>query len=221
MLSFTVILQELSTTMLAAGTGLVFYKRLNLFSRILLLQVLVYLSLDITALIVKEYNADGNNNWIYNLQLPLETGLLLLAAGVYFGASRAKLYILMAYAFFLVVFLMDILLNKGFFNFTFNGAITEGLVVSGVYLVVLYDSFMQKKPAYAVAATGLVLYFMATLPELSASEYLMEHDPTVADMVFQYIVVIAAIIRYFFLALAFFLQVYGRRSDQNMKGMVS
>ena len=205
MLSVKQILLDLSTTLLAFGMGLMVFRKLERFYRILFFQVLIYLLVDLVASRV----IGINNGWLYNVLILIETGLLLFAAQACFNTNQRKWILLAVYGGFLTVFLADVFFFTGIMNFAYHAAIAEGIILTGVYLFLLYIQLKQKidnsSKAIIIASIGMVLYFAATVPYLGVMFYVHQSDVSLSKELFNNIVVVLALVRYLFIAIAFFI----------------
>ncbi len=204
MLAIKQILLDLSTTLLAFSIGVLVFKRLERFYRLLFFQVFTYLLVDGIALTIP-----FNNGWLFNAFIPIETALLLLAAQAYYNTSKSKQLLLILFGFFLMVFLADIFFFTGIIHFAYHAAIAEGILLTCVYITVLYFQLMKKMDnsniALVMASIGMVLYFACSVPYLCVLFYFQTLDPIFNQKLFQNIIVVLAIVRYFFIAIAFFI----------------
>lgn len=144
------------------------------------------------------------NTLVYNMFMPIEVALLVYAAFVLVGNNLNRWVFLAAYALFLLVFLWE--LAPGIF--AYRSAMLEGLILTAIYILVLYNVLqkrIEKENALAagLASLGMVLYFACTIPYLSILYYFQKTNPLVNKELFRYIIVFLALLRYFLIAASF------------------
>jgi hypothetical protein len=198
-------LLSLSSAVLAFCTGLIAYKRLKNFYRLLFFQVLTYLMLDCISIPFIPHNS-----WVINILIPSETALLFAAAYTYFGTTKSKYILLLLYTLFLVIYLCDILFFTGINNFAYHASITEGVLATGIFITVLYfqlDQGMNLIDSWPVTliCLGMVVYFAGSIPYLSTLFYFQKMDPVLNLKLFKNIVELLAHLRYVCLAVGFYL----------------
>jgi hypothetical protein len=209
MLDIKQIVLDLFTALLASAIGLIVFRRLNLFYRLLLLQVIIYVVIDSIASAIGLISKNTyNNSWLYNVLIFIETSLLFAAAQAYFKSDTSKKVLLLFFGCFLIVFFADVFYLTDFRNFAYHAAITEGLFITGIYITLLYFQFMKKAHIFLtapiiLASVGMVLYFAGTIPDLCLVTYFQKIDPHLNQELFQNIVVVLGDVRYLFIALAF------------------
>lgn len=201
---------ELFTTFLAVGVGLALFRKLDRFHRLIFFQVTIFLLLDLFSLTL------DNNNWLYNIQIPIETALLFSAALTYFESTGSKRVLLILFTVFLIVYILDIIYFTGIMSFAYHAAIAEGFLITLVYTILLYVHLMNKKTGSAnaaliMASIGMIIYFACTIPYLCVMFYFQGLDPVGNDRIFVYIIVSMASLRYLFIAIAFFIN--GRKQQ--------
>jgi len=199
-----ILLKELYTAILALIIGLVLFKNLTRFYRILFLQVFIYVVADIIAVSV------GENGLVFNVLMPFETALLLLAAQAYFNSSNSKLILSLLYLIFLASFFTDIYFRTGISVLATYASSVQGFLISGVYITILFFYFMKKKIkrfdiSLSVSCIGLLIYFAPGAPYLSLIWYIQDFDPNLNEKLFIFIVVFLASIRYLCIAIAFYI----------------
>ena len=198
------ILLDLSSTLLAFCVGLAVFSKLDRFNRILFLQVVVYLLADSFAILYPKYS-----NLFFNLFMPIETLLLFSAALYYFNTKKSKAVLLILYVVFLIIYFPGVFSFGGISTFAHHAAITEGLLLTGINLVMLYVDFTQGKNGFSYpvtfAGTGMILYFASTIPFLCVMFYFQQQDSYQTKELFNKIVVFTAWLRYLFIAIAFFI----------------
>lgn len=211
MLDIKQIVFDLLSTVLATIIGLVVFRKLDRFYRLLLLQAIIYLVIDsiASALSIMPGNK-YNNSWLYNIEILFETAVLFAAAQAYFNSNLSKQVLLIVFSFFLLVFCTDVFYLSSFSNFAFHAAIAEGLLMTVLYIIIMYFQFMKKADTFItapviLASIGMILYFAASIPYLSVIFYLQKVNAGLNRELFQNIVVVLADVRYLFIAIAFFI----------------
>lgn len=201
---------ESLTTILAALIGLLVFKQMNVFYRLLYVQTVIYLILDCIGYLLQHITRD-HNSWIYNIVIVIETAFLLYAAQVYFSNATSRFILSLSFFFFITVYTANIVFSReGFWGFAFYGAISECVIITCVFLLILCVEFMRKeqlssKLPMLLIAIGMILYFAGSIPDLSAAMTLEKQDPELNKKLFLSIVVVLAEFRYLFVAIAFFL----------------
>jgi len=201
----TYILLSLSSAILALGVGLIVYKRLAKFYRLLFFQVLVYLILDCISIPFMPHNS-----WVINILVPAETALLFAAAQAYFNTSKSKYLLLLLYGVFFTVYLFDVLFFTGMNGFAYHASIAEGVLAAGIYITILYcqlDKGINVFDSWPVTfiCLGMAVYFAGSIPYLSTLFYFDKKDPVLNLRLFQNIIGLLAHVRYVCLALGFYL----------------
>ncbi len=195
---------ELLTTIFAFVAGIVFFKRLDRFLKLIFFQVAIYLFSDLLAIQVEQ------NAWIYNLVMPLET-LILGVAGLSVVGGRFKNMYLWLFTGFLIIYCWDMFLVSGMSVFAVHSAIAQGIVITALDLAVLYDVFLGKgrglrKTHIVVATVGMLTYFACSVPYLSLMSYLQSRGQQLNDSIFIIIILPLGWLRYFAVFFAFCLK---------------
>lgn len=203
MLPLSQILMDLSTTILAILIGLLAYRKLPTFYRVLFFQALAYLIIDSYAVTYP------NNGMVYNISILIEIGLLLLAAHVYFKTFVSKWISFIGYFAFLLVWCFDIYYH-GKNQLAYHAYILGGIFITAMYIRILFDHYTKKNDNFRnapllLSCLGIFIFFAGIVPYLSMMYYLQGLDSVLNKRLFQYMMVYPAIIRYFLLALAFWL----------------
>lgn len=199
MLPISQIVMDLSTTILAILIGIVAYRKLPVFYRILFFQALAYLVVDSYA------STYQNNGFTFSLGIIIEIGLVFLAAAVYFNTIKSRLVVSSLFLIFLLCFILDIYL-LGSKHFTRHAYIIGGILITGTYLTILSFHFFERKDKYHTSAlvltcVGIVLYFAGIEPYLSMITHI--RTPQSNTNFFNLIIVNLGHLRYFLLALSF------------------
>lgn len=197
------LIEELYTAILALIVGLVLFKKLTAFYRLLVFQVLLYVPIDMVATFV------GFNGFVFNALMPIETALLFLASAIYFNSYRSKLILFILYSIFLLIFFIDVLTLKETRLLANYSAGVQGIFVSVIFITILYSHFMNKKNninkdiGVVVVSIGVVLYFACAAPYLGTMYYLYELNPELSDRIFRWIIIPLGAIRYLLMSIAF------------------
>lgn len=204
MLPVSQILLGSLTPILATTVGVIAYRKLPPFYRVLFIQVAAFLVMDLYASTIPK-----NNTAIYNAGILIEVGLLFLAAHVYFRTPATKWIFGSAYAAFLILWCLDINLY-GIKRLASHAYIFAGLSLTAFYAAILFDHFNHRKKVQGNASLILIclsifIFFAGTVPYLSMMYYIQDLDSKLNTRLFQYMMVAPAITRYFLVALAFLL----------------
>jgi hypothetical protein len=192
------VLIELSTALLAALAGALYFRRLSKLYRLLWCQVLIYLVVDLIGTTIRI-----DNSFLYNWYIPVEGLFLIWAAATYFKSPPRVNVFWLLFLLLLSVFVFDLFTVTGF---VYHAAITEGAIVTGVYLAVIYNYFVYREGqqrGIVLAATGLTLYFACTIPYLSVIFYFQRVNPELNTELFRMTVLTLGMVRYLLLFFAF------------------
>jgi hypothetical protein len=197
------ILLDLSTVIFSFGTGVLFYKKLNWYCKWLFYHVAAYLTIEVFAVTVSLANG-----LVYNIFMPIETLLLLLAAFTYPKLKRIRTALFFLVGTFLLIYFADIFFIIGWKNFCYHAAIVQGLVLAITYMALVYFWFRQKghnteKIFVILSGSGMILYFACGIPYLGMMFYLQKLDPGMNSELFQKIVVQLAKLRYLLVGISF------------------
>lgn len=208
------ILQDLFAPILAVIIGVRFYQQIVFFHRILLWQVITYLLIDLIALQVK--TEKGNSAWLFNLYMPVETMLLIWSSFVLYRSLIYRYVCLFLFSLYGFVFINDIF-HLGYRIFAIHAAVFQGVMLLGLFLVVIFRSFKNDQPgAQVFSMTGIVLYFSAVIPFLGTMFYIDDINIETSEMLFEWIVIPAQLLRYFLLALGFYFEARTSRKQNKI-----
>ena len=203
-----ILFTELPGMVLALCAGVYSFRYMNLLYRIFFFQLLACVLISILAMtvlvILRTNNMPLNNQWIYNLYMPIETGFLAWAGYEYFKENKEKKFIFIGYAIFLLVFISELVM-KGIRVFSNHGYIAESIFVFMIclfmqYLIIFKENYYWYRSPEFWIITGMYLYFGTVIPYISLLHYLQEHYSKINSMLFQYIIVICSQLRYLSLA---------------------
>jgi len=200
-MSIEEIIKDLLTAIIAALMGFLTFNKMTLFFRLLFIQVLLYLVIDIVA---TNYHP---NLWLFNIYIFLETLLLFLAAGCYLTSKKGRQVLTLLFSAFIVIYFIELIFFGLAANFAAISSITEGLFVSCIFIHIMFIQLNRKEnnsiniPVVTVSL-GLVIYFAATVPYLSTLNLRFTNFSSIRYL-FQKIVVNLSNVRYLLLAAAF------------------
>lgn len=206
MLPLSLISVDLSTatTILAIAAGLFAYKDLPVFYRILFFQAFTYLVIDSYA-ITYHHNALS-----YNVEMIFEFSFLFLASSLYFKTRVRRVILSTIFLVFVLSCLYEISLNPN--QLAYHTYILGGISITVIYLSILFFHFYENndqyyRPALALTCLATVTYFACTIPYLSMMYILQNQDAESNKELFNLIIVSLGRVRYFLLAIAFFILV--------------
>jgi hypothetical protein len=204
------ILNEFTGVTIAFILGLYALKYLNLLYRIFFFQSLSYLILLLLSYAVQYIpNMQHRNEWLFNLYMPIETGLLTWGFYEYFKAKKEKYIAWIGYAIFLILLITELSI-KGIRDFSNHGYIAECFLIVMAYMAVIYVVLTNQNTMWRYLpelwiSIGLVFYFGGAMPYLSLIRYIQESHPKINVFLFRFITVGLANLRYLLLALGFWL----------------
>lgn len=204
---------EITCLSLAIFTGVLAFRPMNRFFRILLLQLITWILFYAgTYFITAHQQATGqqiDDRWLMNIHLIIETGLLLSAAWVVLPKTLRLVACIGAFSLFLLV--LGIQVRKQGFEVYLNYAdVAACIVVTLAFSLVLYTFGQQKsvrlwQSPEKWACLGILMYFACSVPYVSMMNYLQMENPKVNTFLYYLISGVLANLRYFLLALAFWL----------------
>lgn len=205
------ILRELLSVIIASGIGIYVYRYMNLMQRIILFQAVSYMLIYLFSLIVTIIQSNSkvplNDQWVYNLFMPIETVFLTWAGSVYFTIRRQKILIWIGFAAFFSIYLTEVII-KGINVFSNHGYIAESILMLIIYLFILYSCFLEEYSHWKYSPNvwiclGIILYFGGSIPYLSLLSYLEKNASTTGTFLFHFIIEGLANLRYIMLAMGF------------------
>jgi len=200
---------EITCLSLAFLAGLISWKKLNPFFKVLFLQVLVWIlcySLgNVITLQQQANNQPIDNQWLMNIHMVLETGLLLWAARLRANESKNGVLVYIGGICFVIVYSVQISVC-GFYKYLHYADLTECIVITLVFAPILFASPAGKTGlALRVACFALLIYFACSVPYVSLMNYLQLHSPKLNSMLYHLISDVLANVRYALVAVAFVL----------------
>jgi len=169
--------------------------------------MLIYISTTVVNLVLLANTLHPDDQWVYNLYMPVEAGLLSWAAFEYFKTNKRRFLIWVGYLIFLIAFVVEVSI-KGIQIFSNHGYIAESALLLIIYLLLLYDYFTKQNTNWKSSpdvwiSLGIVLYFGGVVPYLSLMQYLQSSHPKINLFLFYFIIEGLANVRYLLLALGF------------------
>ena len=210
---FQLILEGLLPVILSFCVGLYVYKSMNTMQRILFFQAFSYMLIYIVSFIVtalqSHYKTPLNNQWVYNLSMPIETFFLTWAASAHFTEHRQKILIWIGFILFFSIYIVQIII-KGINVFSTQGYIAESILMLIIYLFILYSCFIEEYSNWKYSpgvwiCFGIILYFGGSIPYLSLLSYLENNASKTGSFLYHFIVEGLANLRYIMLAIGFWL----------------
>jgi hypothetical protein len=204
------IVNEFTGVTVAFLVGIYALKYMNLLYRVFFFQSLSYLLILLLSYVVQFiHNMQHRNEWLFNLYMPIETGLLTWCGYEFFRQRKEKIVLWIGYAVFLILLLCELFI-KGIWEFSNHGYIAESYLIVILYLAIIYFLLTNQNKTWRYSpefwiALGLILYFGGALPYLSLLKYLEISYPKINIYLFRFITVGLANLRYFLLAYSFWL----------------
>ena len=198
---------------IALGMGIYAYSYMNKFTRTLFFQlvawIIIYLFSRGLTIYQSIHNVTMNDQWIFNIQIPLELLLLTMAACYFLKDKLSRYLALTLYILFLIIILLQFKISgpEVFINY---GMVASGFSITVLYSMILYRKFKSGSPYWKQspelwASLGLIIYFACNIPYFSLFTYLNSHHPALSTKLFLFITDVLANIRYIFLAVAFWM----------------
>lgn len=207
------ILLEITSLIIALGVGVYAYPCMSRFTRTLFFQLVTWLIIYAFSWALTTYQyvmgLKMDNQWVFNIQIPLELLFLVIAACYFFKDKLYTYLAIVAYLLFLLVMFLQLTIF-GLSVFINYGMVIAGIIVTIFYTLILYKKFDSDHLSWKYspevwAATGLIIYFACNIPYFSLFNYLNIHHPDLSRKFFSFITDVLANIRYLFLVIAFWL----------------
>jgi hypothetical protein len=202
---------EILSPFAALVTGTFAYRSMNSFFRLLYWQLITWIVCYLAGYAVTMWQASqgkpADNQWIMNMHILLESGLLIMAARVAFPWNTLKKLALGAYGLFLVVFIY-LWSRRGISVYLHYADVTACILITLFYLGLLFR-FNRYRPltgnyfSEKLVCTGILLYFACSVPYVVCMDYLRRHDPGLNKVLYHVINDLLANMRYVTLAVAF------------------
>jgi hypothetical protein len=217
------VLKESGLFFIAFIVGAFSFKRLNVFYRMVFLQIIVFALVYWLGYLITQFqdenNLPKNNTWIYNLYFPIECALLAYAGSLYFKSKKLTYIITISYCIVLISFAWQVSI-QGIHLLANYAVALEALLLVGLYLFILYHkfgdaNFTSLRSSEFWLSIGIVLYFSCIVPYFGMMNYLNEVNPELSLTFFTVINEGLSNIRYLFTAVAFW--VFYRQQKLSMK----
>jgi hypothetical protein len=204
---------EISCISLAVFFGILAFWKLDRFFQVLLLQVVVWSAFYTFSHVITSYQKVHqlpiDNQWLMNVHLIIETGLLLTAAWFVLPKMLRTVLPIGAFSFFLIVFGIQVG-NQGFEDYLNYADVAECIVITLVFSIVLFTFGQRGNVSFWAspekwACLGILLYFACSVPYVSMMGYLERKNPEINTFLYYLISGVLANIRYFLLALAYWM----------------
>lgn len=187
---------------LAILAGMLAYRKLPTFYRILFLQVALFIVFDLYGTTIPY-----NNVVVYNISILIEINLFFIAAYIYFNTIISKRIIFTMSFLFLSLFLFDIW-SFGVHALARHAYIAGGIIITGIYITILSFHFLKRNDKYetlplVLASVGTIIYFAGMVPYISMMDYFQKQDPESNKELFRTIILTLGILRYLLLSAAF------------------
>jgi len=207
------IISNLICPAIALSMGILSYRNLNEFWRLLFFQIVAYgitliISYALTAY-QKSQGQDENTQIVYNAFMLIEMLILITAAHVYFNVVWSKHLAFFAYGLFLMVFLLQISYN-GIHTFANYASAAQSTILTLFYGAIVYQYFffhpapLGRSPEIWMCV-GLLAFLAGCIPYITMINYMQKTYPRENIILYGTIINILSIVRYLLLAFGFFL----------------
>ena len=126
------------------------------------------------------------------------------------STTKSRNLLLLFFSLFVIIYLIDIIFITGIAGFAHHASIMEGILLTGIYITILYFQLDQNTNAFEnrsiiFICLGIIMYFAGSVPYLSTLFYFQKLDPRLNLKLFESIIVVLAHVRYVCLTLGFYL----------------
>ncbi len=207
------IISNLICPAIALSLGLIAYRSMNRFWRLLFFQTIAYGVTLIISYIVTTYQKlngqDENTLVIYNVFMLIEMFMLMAAAHIYFNTPISKYLTFLGYGLFLLVFIAQIYHN-GFATFANYASAAQNTILALFYGAILYRQFFFHSTSPAKSpeiwmTIGLLAFLVGCIPYITMINYMQRNFPMENIVLYANIINFLSVGRYSLLALGFFL----------------
>lgn len=204
---------EMLCLSLAVFSGMLAFRYMNSFFRILFLQVVIWSLFYAGSHVITWYQQFNNqpidNRWLLNIHLIIETGLLLTAAWFVLPDAFRTFVSAGAFLAFLAAYGIQIW-NQGFDGYLNYADGVACIVITLVFYLVFYTVWKQTRVSFWKspenwACLGILMYFACSVPYVWMMDYLQSESPETNTFLYYLISGALANIRYLLLALAFWM----------------
>lgn len=200
---------EIVCIALAVITGLMAVRYMNRFLLLLFIQVVVWSIFYSCAHWITWSQSQAQNSWntqwLINIHLLFETGLLLAAARMILREGILRFFPFIIALVFLAVYILQAVM-LGYGKYLHYADLASCIGLSIVFTIVLFriPSGSDWLPM-RVACIALLVYFGCSVPFVSMMDYLQQHAPKVNSLLYHIISDVVANLRYGLTAFAFIL----------------
>lgn len=205
-------IKEAGALFLSAAVGSIRFRHLTPTYRLVYAQVLLAVVAYLGAYAILEYQSQHqqplSNHWIYNLYIPLEGILLLLAARSLLNDPRLRQIVVGCVVSFVTIYSSEVFFD-GFKELLNVTLVASGLLIVLSFMLVLYSAIRQAafdwktSPEFSLAV-GTIVYFACNAPFIGLLPFLLRQDQTIVNGLF-YITEVLAVLRYLAVAASFYL----------------
>lgn len=207
------IIKECSGILPALVVGFYNYRYLNRFAKILFLQLVIWIVVYLISYVITNYqrahHISQNNQWIFNINMLIETTLLLFSARCFFISEKNLFYLSMVYVAFLSVFTFQII-THGLSDYSSLSDLFESAIFTALFSFILYKLFHEKMKFWFNVpdiwiSIGLLFYFACSVPYIAFFDTLEAAPASLSKNLFRIIIDFLANIRYWFFAMGLYL----------------
>lgn len=208
-MDLTNFIRDTGTQILALSVGLFFYKRLNLFAKLLLLQVGISLVNFGLAKVISHYDGDSNNQITYSFYVLIESLIVFFAAYVYEPRLRNRKFFGLGLFLILASYLIQFLIS-GFHKLPIYAFLTSSIFISAIHLYVLYEVVTNKEDhafakAIIVLNLGVIVSFVCMAPYMAVFNYLNANDIKISIQLYNWVLLSCSNFRYLSYLIGFIL----------------
>lgn len=158
-------------------TGLLLLRRLPVPFRLLVVQAFLSSSMDVFGVVAINVFGYHNNQFFFNLYMPLEFLLMLFAVRANLG-KHFRLFATISILIFAVSWILALSIN-GIHQFANQALIVYGILLTIAYFLVLLRNVQEDRSLYTTGiyfiSVSVILYYCCTIPHFGLIHYL-EHS---------------------------------------------
>jgi hypothetical protein len=150
---------------LAIIIGLLAFSALTDNYRLILIQIIISVIVDLLAIYVVRY-IKPNNIFVYNIYMPIEFLTLSFSAYLTLNGNKLKHFLLYGITLYCLIALVSFILN-GFSNFNTILLILGFILMSSFYLFILISPNIDKsliRNPFMIIVIGQIIYFLGVTP---------------------------------------------------------
>ncbi|MGB3468717.1 MAG: hypothetical protein WBA74_25755 [Cyclobacteriaceae bacterium] len=204
-------INEISIQWLVLIIGLVGIRRLPIYMKVLLLQVVVFVINFHMGRNKTFQNEAGENTALYNIYSVLEVLILIWAAGLYLKTARFRKVLIFCAVSAIIAFVLSTAIY-GINSFAKYNFCLYSLIIAGIYLYILfvrinYEGKSRLLNPWTLIILGLIVFYTCMAPFMAMLEYLNNNFAETSNVLYLYILAPLSNIRYFLLAVGLLLAV--------------